>query len=87
MKETFLNLYEQNVDEVFKYCYQKTSDRELAKCITEESFMKVWDDVASGDSPDESTTKLYTVASTLIKSASSVKPLREPRFMPALKLS
>ena len=38
----FLDTYKQNADAIFRFCFLRVSDRELAKDITQETFMKVW---------------------------------------------
>ncbi len=41
-KAEFLTLYEKHADELFRYCYFKTSNREQSLEIVQEVFMKAW---------------------------------------------
>jgi DNA-directed RNA polymerase specialized sigma24 family protein len=50
MKQTFLNLYDRNVDGIYRYCYRMTGDKATAKTITEKAFQKMWDELDSVDS-------------------------------------
>ena len=41
-EQTFLDIYKQNADAIFRFCLLRLSDRELAKDVSQETFMKVW---------------------------------------------
>src|SRR6266568_8175773 len=39
-EEMFLEIYEAHADAIFRHCYFRVSDRDRAKELTQESFMK-----------------------------------------------
>ena len=41
-EKQFLDIYKQNTDAIFRYCLLRVSDRELAKDLAQDTFMKVW---------------------------------------------
>ncbi|MDQ3014731.1 MAG: hypothetical protein M3Q73_02620 [bacterium] len=67
MQGTFLNIYDQHVDEIFAYCLGKTGNKDVAKVLTREVFAKTWDAVTPAHSAKEIKTLLYTVAANSIK--------------------
>lgn len=48
MEKEFLRSYDEYADMLFRHCYFKVSDRELALDIVQDTFMKVWDAVQKG---------------------------------------
>lgn len=41
-KEQFISAYNEYSDEIFRYCFFRVYDREKAKELAQETFMKVW---------------------------------------------
>jgi len=41
-KEQFINAYNEYSDEIFRYCFYRVYDREKARELSQETFMKVW---------------------------------------------
>jgi hypothetical protein len=68
-KTTFISFYNTHVDDLFSFCIRKTSDRELAKKITEASFKKMWDYVSPDytATEDENNSTLFAIASRLLR--------------------
>ncbi len=45
----FTNLYTAESDALFRYCFFRMADREQAKDIIQESFMRLWDALGKGN--------------------------------------
>ncbi|MFA5931941.1 MAG: RNA polymerase sigma factor [Candidatus Paceibacterota bacterium] len=41
-KELFVELYDTHADAIFRFCYFKTGNKEIAKDLTQDTFMKVF---------------------------------------------
>ncbi len=86
MQKIFLESYEAYSDAIFRYCYFKTSDRELALDLTQETFTKTWQYMANGKEIENIRAFLYRVAGNLIidshrkKKATSLDAMREDGF-------
>lgn len=65
-EENFIKAYENFADAIFRYCYFKVSDRELAKDILQETFTKTWDFISRGGEVKDLRPFLYRVANNLI---------------------
>jgi RNA polymerase sigma-70 factor (ECF subfamily) len=87
-QKKFIVLYEKNVDAVFRFCLIKVSDREKAKDLAQEAFMRVWDQVSSGKKIENPRAFLFKVARNLIidsyrkKKSLSLDELSEGGFDP-----
>lgn len=65
-KDDFLRIYEDFSDTIFRHCYFRVSDRELAKDLTQETFVKVWEYIVNGKVIEKAKPFLYRVATNLI---------------------
>ena len=63
----FLQVHEEHADAVFRRCFFKTSDREVAHDLTQEAFMKTWDYIADGNEIRHMKGFIFAVANNLIK--------------------
>ena len=43
MEQTFLRIYDEFANRVFRHCYFRVSNREKAKDITQETFKRIWE--------------------------------------------
>jgi len=66
MKEDFLKTYDEFSDAIFRYCFFKLGDREVAKDITQETFTKTWEYIVSGKEVLDMKPFLYRVAGNLV---------------------
>ena len=67
-QEVFLEVYDQSSDAVFRLCLSKTSSREEAKDLTQETFTKSWEYLMREDREVENMKAfVFTVARNLIK--------------------
>jgi RNA polymerase sigma-70 factor (ECF subfamily) len=65
-KELFTNLYNSESDAIFRYCLIRTSNREVALDITQDTFTRLWKVVERGEEIGNYRAFLYTVARNLI---------------------
>lgn len=47
-EENFISVYDDNADALFRYAYFRINDRERAKELMQEAFLKTWEYLASG---------------------------------------
>ena len=62
----FLKAYDAFGDAIFRHCYFRVSDGELAKDLTQETFIRVWKCIAEGTEIKHMRGFLYRVAHNLI---------------------
>ena len=66
-KKKYLEAYDELSDAIFRYCFFKTSNRERALDITQDTFMKVWEYITEEKREIENIKAfLYKVANNLI---------------------
>ena len=58
----FLEVYDQYADAVFRHCYYRVFNRELAQDLTQEAFTKTWEYLAAGKSVDNLKAFVFRVA-------------------------
>jgi RNA polymerase sigma-70 factor (ECF subfamily) len=85
-EQQFLKVYKDNTDAIFRYCLLRVSDRELAKDIAQETFMKVWQYAIKGQEIGNLRALFFTTAKNLIidhyrkKKATSLDSMMEDGF-------
>lgn len=62
----FLKLYDASADALLRHCYFKTHDRELAKDLAQEAYLRTWRVIASGREVPNPAAFLYRTANNLI---------------------
>lgn len=81
--DSFLKAYDEFSDAIFRHCYFRLSSRERAKDLTQETFVRTWKYVSSGNGIENMRAFLYRVANNLIideyrkKKESSLDALKE----------
>lgn len=89
--EAFLAAYDELSDVIFRHCYYRVFDRELALDLTQECFMKTWASMADGTKIDNMKAFLYRVARNLVidhsrkKKELSLERLMEDGFEPSAR--
>ncbi len=84
----FPEAYTEFKDAIFRHCYFHVFDRELAKDLLQETFVKTWEYLAAGNNIDNVRAFLYRVATNLIingarkKKEASLDALQEQGFDP-----
>jgi len=79
-KNEFLRVYDAHADAVFRRCLFKTSDREVARDLTQEAFTRTWNYIVDGKQIDHMKGFVFRVANNLIKDhykKKSAKPMGE----------
>lgn len=65
-EESFLEVYDAYADAVYRRCFFKVSDKEKAKDITQESFVKLWDYYRNGEDIRNGKALVFRIANNLI---------------------
>lgn len=85
-EQSFLKLYDEFADAIFRHCYFRVSSRELAEDLTQESFLRLWNQLVEGNTIDNPRAWLYRVAGHLVidfyrkKKESSLDALTEAGY-------
>lgn len=88
IEQSFLRLYDQFAEAIFRHCYFRVSSREVAEDLTQESFLRIWNYLATGKTIDTPKAFLYRIAGNLIidyyrkKKDTSLDKLAEDGFNP-----
>jgi len=59
VERDFLVAYDENADALFRHCFARVRDRELAKDITQETFVRTWEYLAKGKQIEHPRAFLY----------------------------
>ncbi len=62
----FADLYAEWADPIFRHCLARTSDRDQAKDLTQETFVRLWDYLRGGEVVRSAKALLYRIANNLI---------------------
>jgi|SRR3989338_8400544 len=85
----FIEAYEKFADAIFRYCYYRVYERELAKELSQETFFRAWRHIADGNQINHLRAFLYTTARHCIidyhrkRKDVSLDALQEQGFEPA----
>jgi RNA polymerase sigma-70 factor (ECF subfamily) len=90
-EKLFLTVYEEYADPIFRFCVFKCADRDYAKDLTQEVFLKLWKYIEDGNEVKNFKSLLYKIALNLIidnsrkKKAISLDNLMEvnPQYEPS----
>lgn len=94
MREEFTRAYDSYADAIFRHCYFRVSDKEKAKDLMQETFIRTWDYIEKGNKIQFKKIKsfLYKTASNLIideyrknKGTTSLEGLRDKGFEIGIK--
>lgn len=90
IQEQYAKSFNEYSDAIFRYCYLRVSNRERARDITQDTFMKVWEYMNNNNKDIVNVRAfLYKTASNLIideyrkKKSMSLDELQEKGFEPA----
>lgn len=89
----FTAAYNDYGDEIFRFCHYRVFDRERAKDLTQETFIKTWKQLADGVEIKNVRAWLYKVARNLVidnsrkKTAASLEDMAEAGFEPVAEKS
>jgi len=65
-KAYFLQVHDTYADDIFRFCYLKVSNRELAEDLTQEVFLRFWQALREGTTMRSERALLYTMARNLV---------------------
>ncbi|MEK7672284.1 MAG: RNA polymerase sigma factor [Patescibacteria group bacterium] len=88
-KNDFLDSYEKYSDAIFRHCYFRMNNRERAKELMQDAFMKTWEYISKGNIIENIRAFLYRTANNLIiddarkKKEASLEELNEKGFQPS----
>lgn len=66
LKEEYLTLYDELSDPLFRHCYFRVSNRDVARDMVQDTFIKTWQYIAQGKDIGNLKAFLYKVANNLI---------------------
>lgn len=87
-EKTFTEIFHAHADAIFRHCAFKLFDRQLAADLTQETFLRVWQQIERGKEIENMKAFLYRVADNLVidhvrkKKAVSLDLLQERGFDP-----
>jgi DNA-directed RNA polymerase specialized sigma24 family protein len=64
--DEFIALYDEMADQLFRHCFFKLSNRELALDLVQETFSRTWEYISSGKEVNNIKGFLFKVANNLI---------------------
>ncbi len=65
-KEQFLKVYSDYSDAIYRHCYFRLSNKELAENLMQETFMRAWKYLLKGEKVDNMRALLYRIAGNLV---------------------
>ncbi len=65
-EQQYLEAYQEYADPIFRYCFWKVSNREVAKDLTQEVFVKTWNYLVKGECIDNYKAFLYRTAHNIV---------------------
>ena len=65
-EQQFLKAYDSYMEAIFRFCYFKTNDRELAMDLMQQSFLKTWSYLKEGYNIDNIKAFLYKIAGNMV---------------------
>ncbi len=83
VKDRFVKIYNEHADSIFRFCFLRVSDRNVAIDLTQDVFMRYWDSLIKGTSVLNDKAFLFTIARNSIidwyrkKKAISLEELQE----------
>lgn len=66
IKSRFLETYDRYADPLYRFCFMKTSNADLAEDLTQEVFMRLWQKMREGVNIQNEQALLYTIARNLV---------------------
>jgi RNA polymerase sigma-70 factor, ECF subfamily len=66
LKHYFKKTYDEYADAIFRFCLMKTSNKEQAEDLVQETFMRLWQSLRDGKEMQNVRAYLYTIANNLV---------------------
>ncbi|MDO8466620.1 MAG: sigma-70 family RNA polymerase sigma factor [bacterium] len=89
LEDQFIKLYDDLSDAIFRHCYFRVFEKERAKELMQEVFIKTWEYMKKGGKIDNPKAFLYKSANNIVidesrkKKAASLEAMEETGFNPA----
>lgn len=89
-KEQFIQAYNDYADALFRYCYFRVFDREQAKELVQEIYIRAWGYVVKGSDIPHMKALLYKIANNIVidyvkkKKSLSLEALAESGYTPSI---
>lgn len=89
-KEQFIQAYNDYADALFRYCYFRVFDREQAKELVQEIYIRAWGYVVKGSDIPHMKALLYKIANNIVidyvkkKKSLSLEALEESGYTPSI---
>ncbi len=64
--QEFIQAYDEHADAIFRHCYFRVSNREVARDLMQEAYIRVWQYIQKGTDIDNLRAFLYRTANNLI---------------------
>lgn len=84
-EDRFIEAYDQYADDIFRHCYFRLGDREQAKELMQDAFMKTWEYLAAGKKVKNLRAFLYRTAHHLLIDLLRRRSKREESSLEALQ--
>ncbi|MEX2008518.1 MAG: sigma-70 family RNA polymerase sigma factor [Candidatus Spechtbacterales bacterium] len=65
-EQQFLHAYRENADAIFRHCFFRVSDKEMASDLMQETFLRTWKYLTNGNTVENIRALLYRIANNLI---------------------
>ena len=65
-EDIFNEIYNQNIEKIYRFVYLKVSSQETAEDLTSEAFLRIWDVMSNGQKLDNPRAFLYQIARNLV---------------------
>ncbi|MDD5164932.1 MAG: sigma-70 family RNA polymerase sigma factor [Candidatus Pacebacteria bacterium] len=66
VKDRFVQIHTEHADSIFRFCFLRVSDRNVAIDLTQDVFMRYWDNLIKGNNIQNDKAFLFTVARNII---------------------
>jgi RNA polymerase sigma-70 factor (ECF subfamily) len=89
LEDLLTSAFEEHSDAIFRHCALRLYDRERAREIVQDTYLRVWERLQAGDSIDNMRAFLFKIANNLIidhvrrKKTTSLDELQEQGFDPS----
>jgi len=89
-EKLFLEFYDKYADAIFRHCYFRVFDRDKAKDLTQEAFMKLWKYIIKDQTIKYPQALIFKIANNLIidyhrkKKEASLEKMQEDGFQPSI---
>lgn len=66
LRKIFSELYDQNIDRIYRFIFLKVNSQEIAEDLVSETFLRCWERFKKGDNIENHSAFLYQIARNLV---------------------